>query len=731
MKAQVAAVSLGRIVALLAFLLSLEIAAAPLRLLPPGDSPPDRRLEPLKDLDGYFPFYPPPTQEAWLHRSERLRRQLLVALGLWPLPTRSPLNAVIHGRVDQQDYTVEKVYFESAPGFLVTGNLYRPKGKPGPHPAILSPHGHWDNGRFMDFGSERVQQEIARGSEQFAEGGRSPLQARCVGLARLGCVVFHYDMLGYADSQQIPMAIAHGFAKQRPEMNTPVNWGLFSPAAEAHGQSVMGLQTWNSIRALDFLSQLPDVDPRRIGVTGASGGGTQTFVLCALDPRPALAFPAVMVSTAMQGGCTCENASGLRVGTGNVEIAALFAPKPLGLTTANDWTKEMATKGYPELEQLFRLMGGEGKLMLHRGEQFDHNYNAPSRGALYGWVNRHFDLGHTQPITERDYQRLNREQLSVWDDQHPAPPGGVDFERRLLRWFHHDAERQLSQARTSLPEFRRVYHGGIEIVLGRAQDDRGTVSWEPVRQADRPIYRELAGWIRNRTHGEDLPVLLLQPRQPARRVALWVHPSGESGLFEGEQPTAQIRRLLEAGIAVAGVDLLYQGEFLPDGKPLVTTRRVKNPREAAAYTFGYNHAVFAQRVHDIMTVAVGLPLMMPELASIDLVGLDGAGPWAAAAGALLGAVIDRLAVDTGGFRFGGVNDLQSPDFLPGGAKYGDLPGMLAAGAPRPLWVAGERPEGLAIPREIYALANASHQLTQDTGPSGQAGAAVVKWLLNR
>src|SRR5207247_6713041 len=102
----------------------------------------------------------------------------------------------------------------------------------------------------------------------------------------------------------------------------------------------MGLQTYNSIRSLDFLLSLPDVDASRIGVTGASGGGTQTFILCAIDDRPAAAFPAVMVSTDMQGGCICENCSGLRVGLGNIDLAAVFAPKPLGMSAAKDWTWE-------------------------------------------------------------------------------------------------------------------------------------------------------------------------------------------------------------------------------------------------------------------------------------------------------------------------------------------------------------------------------------------------------
>ena len=149
-------------------------------------------------------------------------------------------------------------------------------------------------------------------------------------MARLGCVVFHYDMIGYADNTQLPFELAHRFSKQRAAMSVSDRWGLFSPQAEMHLQSIMGLQTWNSIRALDFLETLPEIDPHRIGVTGSSGGGTQTFILCAIDPRPAIAFPAVMVSTAMQGGCTCENCCNLRVEAGNVDFARCSPRNPWG-----------------------------------------------------------------------------------------------------------------------------------------------------------------------------------------------------------------------------------------------------------------------------------------------------------------------------------------------------------------------------------------------------------------
>jgi hypothetical protein len=118
------------------------------RVLPVGELPHDSRLEPLKDLNGYFPFTPPESVEAWQNRAEFVRRQILVSQGLWPLPTKTPLNAVIHGRIERPEYTIEKVYFESVPGFFVTGNLYRPKNAKGKVPGVLFAHGHWRDARL-------------------------------------------------------------------------------------------------------------------------------------------------------------------------------------------------------------------------------------------------------------------------------------------------------------------------------------------------------------------------------------------------------------------------------------------------------------------------------------------------------------------------------------------------------------------------------------------------------
>jgi hypothetical protein len=159
------------------------------------------------------------------------------------------------------------------------------------------------------------------------------------------------------------------------------------------------------------------------------------------------------------------------------------------------------------------------------------------------------------------------------------------------------------------------------------------------------------------------------------------------------------------------------------------TRRVKNPREAAAYTFGYNHSLFAQRVHDILSVLKHVQTREPRPRRVLLAGLNGAGHWVAAARAQAGKAVDAAAIDTAGFRFGKVLNLHDVDFLPGGAKYGDLPGLLALGAPGRLWLGGEGPQAPDLARTAYALAGAEKSLTLFAGDSKQKAAAAVNWLL--
>jgi hypothetical protein len=160
--------------------------------------------------------------------------------------------------------------------------------------------------------------------------------------------------------------------------------------------------------------------------------------------------------------------------------------------------------------------------------------------------------------------------------------------------------------------------------------------------------------------------------------------------------------LLDAGVSVVGVDLLYQGEFLPDGAPLKETPKVRNPREAWAYTFGYNPSVFAERVRDAVAVVRFIRDHEKRSERIDLVGVEGAGVIAAAARAQSRGAVGRAALDLAGFRFGKLLDLRHPDFTPGGAKYGDVGALVALGSPGKTLILGES-EIPALANRLYAV----------------------------
>ncbi len=710
-----------------------SFAAAP-RVWPAGEIPDDRRLEPLKDLDGYFPFQTPSSPDEWHERAKELRQRVLVATALWPMPPKTPLRAVIHGRVDRDAFPVEKVYFESYPNHFVTGLLFRPKGKTGRRAGVLCPHGH--GGRLEDYGAEGIRQLIAQGAERFEQSGRYPKLALCAQLARMGCVAFSYDMVGYADSVQIPNAVAHRFANQRPEMDTKDSWGLYSTQAELRLQSIMGLQTWNSIRALDFLTSLSDVDPERIGVTGGSGGGTQTILLGAIDPRPAAAFPQGMVSTAMQGGCTCENCCLLRIGTGNVELAALFAPKPQGMTAADDWTKDMMTKGFPELEQLYELLGAKDSVMCRPLLHFPHNYNYVTRALMYSWMNRHLGLGLEEPIVEEDFHPLSPEERTVWNDEHPAPKSGPDVERELTKYIDEVSNRQIAELvptdGESLANYRAVVGAAVDTIIGRRLPGADEIQRTKIDKQDRGDYLELKDIVRLAAHGEALPVVSLYPNQTQwnGQAVIWIDGHGKEALYDGQgHPRAEIGRLLAAGFSVLGADLLYQGEFLSDGKPITQTRVVSNTREYAAFTFGYNHTLFAQRVHDILTLVAFVRHDPHHPQQVHLVGVNGAGPWVAAARAQAGAAVDRAAIDTQGFRFVGLTTYRDVNFLPGAVKYGDLPALLALSAPYPLALAGEGEEVPEIVSAAYQSSGKPESVQLIAGKPTQTSDALAEWLI--
>jgi hypothetical protein len=323
----------------------------------------------------------------WQTRAANIRKQILGGAKLDPLPERTPLKTVIHKKRSYQGYTVESAAFEARPGYLVYGNLYRPLGRTGVRPAILCPHGH------------------ARGPE----GGRlrADQQYRCATLARMGAIVFSYDMVGFGDSLHL------GWDHNHPQALT--------------------LQTWSSIRAIDFLQSLSDVDDNRIGVTGCSGGGTQTFLLTALDQRIRVAVPVVMVSAHFFGGCHCESGMPIHktanLETNNAEIAALAAPRPLLLiSVGGDWTKNTPEVEYPYISNVYGLFGKKSHVANSHFANEGHGYQLSKRQAMYPFMVKHMGLDATSVLDKStgafDESKTFLEKpelMRVFDDQHPLP----------------------------------------------------------------------------------------------------------------------------------------------------------------------------------------------------------------------------------------------------------------------------------------------------------------------
>jgi hypothetical protein len=677
----------------------------------------DPRLRELVTLDGEHPWDLSWGTGAWPARARELRQRVLVASGLWPLDDERPHPvATVHGRLEREGYTIQRVFFETWPGFYLTGNLYLPTDAGESMPAVLSPHGHQSGGRLSRRSDQEVAQELACGAEQDEASARYYIQARCHQLARLGCVVFHYDMVGYGDSRQLD------------------HQGTFLGLEFVqHGLSAFGFQTYNSLRALDYLLSLPGVDPKRVGVTGASGGGTQTFILGAIDPRPAAAFPAVMVSTEMQGGCICENAPYLRIDTNNVELAACFAPRPLALSAANDWTMRVEKLGMPQLREVYALCGAPDHVAARTWPQFEHNYNRPAREFMYSWFNRHLALGATEPVVERAWEPATPAELSVFDAEHPLPADALGAEgiaKRMLAQVRARNQRLVPRDPAGLQRFRAVVGGALEIMLSLRS---GAMVWTEDREKvehplgfDEPMVapeteravglaEESGLWNREdlvrveRISGGDggspVEVAVLRRAEAASAAGtkggtvIAVSGSGVTALLDPtSSPGAALEQLLKRGnTCVLPLGLL--------GEPDVSLPTDAGRHASySGYTFCYNRTLIAERVRDlglvieaygVIGVAGRKTASSPADASLGertphgttLWGQGRAGPWALLAASQWGELLELVVADWSG-TFAEIETLDHPNLLPGALGYGGLDAFTGLLAPLPVTLCG-------------------------------------------
>ena len=639
----------------------------------------DPRVKPSRHINAAYDPWTFPDRAAWEKRAAWLRTHTLTACGLWPPPVKTPLDPIVSDRMERGGYTIEKAAFQSWPGFYVTGNLYRPRGGKGPYPAVLCPHGHWSEGRFTDKGEP--------------EGG---VQPRAITLARLGCVVFSYDMVGYGDSQrQVP----HTLAGEDNEL-----WG----------SSLMKLQLWNAIRGLDFLASLEDVDAERLAVTGASGGGTQTFMLMAVDPRVKAAAPVCMVSAFMQGGCECENAPLLRLDTINPEITALMAPRPLLMVSATgDWTSRTPQVEYPMVRGIYALYGAEDRVS-NRHFEAPHNYNRRSREAVYDFLLTHLmDRGAETPFAEPPYTSDRREDLGVWAGRE-LPPEALDragLEKLLREEVTARLAAYAPRDAAALERFRAdigaAYRHTI-YVKGRAETDDFTVELLGATPFAAPCEGTGLRLLLTR-NDQRVPALLYLAGHNAfaavqgRAAALVVHPRGKAALADTARggPGALVAELLARKVSVLAIDAFGTGEH---HSPFALTSRTPAGRSDTTY----NRSILVERVRDIV---LGAEFLRERIAGrVTLIGEGHAGKWTVLAGPFLGADTAVIA-DLDGYRSGDESAWRGEDFTPHILAVGGLRTAASLCAPRTL-VCHSVGSGFhgAWPMTAYGAARAADRL---------------------
>ncbi|MDN3669365.1 acetylxylan esterase [Echinicola jeungdonensis] len=325
----------------------------------------------------------------WESRKAEMKSCLIEALGIDDLPETPASQPIITQRRKYKGYSVENVALEVLPGVYTTGSVYKPRPFKKNHPVIITPNGHFGQGRYRE-------------SEQI----------RCSILAKMGAVVVSYDLFAWGESRlQFP--------------------------STAHKTSIAHtIQTWNGIKWLDYLTSLPETDPDKVGITGGSGGGSQTMLLTAIDDRIEVSVPVVMLSSHFSGGCPCESGKPIHLcggGTNNAEIAAMASPKPLlVISDGGDWTHTVPELEFPFIEYIYGFYGEKDKVKNSHFPEEGHNYKVSKRQSMYPFMAKYLGLdiekvlGENGLVKEDDVTLESEEELKVFGkDGEDLPKGAI------------------------------------------------------------------------------------------------------------------------------------------------------------------------------------------------------------------------------------------------------------------------------------------------------------------
>lgn len=636
---------------------------------------------------------PPKTREEWTRRRAELRRRMLEAMGQRP-EKPCDLTPRILGTLKRPGFRIERLLFQSRPDVWVTANLYLPDPVKERLAAVLVVHGHWAGAR------------------------RDPVvQARCLGLVNLGFVVLAVDAFGAGERYTSPrLGSYHG--------------ALYGSTLWPSGHTLLGIQVYDNHRAIDYLATRPEVDMRRLGITGASGGGNQTMYAGALDDRFAAVVPVCSVGNyqayLQAACCVCEVLPGALRFTEEGDVLGLVAPRALLVVNATrdalQFSVAEARRSIEHARPIFELHKAADKLR-HATFESPHDYSRPMREAMYGWMTRWLkNEGKGDPIPEPKHQLEKADDLACFPDGKrpasftllPALAGraGRTLIDRISSVRPEHLEDWDSTAVAKRRQLRREIFGDFpraakpEARLGKAATEGG------VRTAPVVFHPEPA-----------MPVPALLSRRANAEGALptciLLHLEGKEQALKHPLAAA----LLESNWAILTPDLRATGETQPAGDAIAGAP----DHNSAEHALWVGRPLLGQWVFDVSYLLDWLATQAGiDRRRISVVGLGQAGLVAVCAGALFDDRIHAVA------SLGGPGSLVTNEAYPTGTRMGllapnlfqvgDVPHISALLAPRKLAIAEAlssqgKPlankamgEAFAFTRTIYQLHKMANRL---------------------
>lgn len=626
------------------------------------------------------------TAKDWQQRARVIRDSIRAWTG--PLPLATPLNARVTGRIERQDYVVEKVLFESRPSFWVSANLYLPKSYQRPRPAILNVIGHSSAGKANEY-----------------------VQRRSIAQAKKGFVALTVDGIGqgerrikdYSSFGSLPGAVHRVVGVQ----------------AFLSGTHLFNFMVWDAVRAVDYLCSRAEVDTARIGCTGTSGGGMMTTYILPFEPRITVAAPVCNPNTWSHRVHASLATDHEQVFFGSFAAGIdprgdpLFAhvPNPLLINATTDdnlnpprgvwalstWlSKAYAAHGVPEKMQTSMVKAG-------------HGYNKEQREITYAWMLKWLG-GDPADCLEGDFPVESEQDLWCTPEGDVYQLSGSLTPHDLVKAYldQHKAELRAKRSRAVLQSYRKTLAPAIRDVL-RIQQEPGVLSAET--KATRKITgARLTPVILRPEKGIVLPAVWLESDASSSEspVVLFLHEQGKSALAQAEPV---VKALLGEGFRIFAVDLRGTGETAPG-------------MEGYFWDFLAGRPVSGQRVTDLLSVmkwlaGQGVP---PERVSIWAEGLSAV--WAVLASALeqkvSGMILENTLVS-----FENVVSTRLPQYnreilLPGVLTRFDLPHLYQALCPmnviliNPL-LGDKSPAGRADIAEVFKPVAATYRALRATG----------------